>query len=123
MAVETTTKQMALTRDTGPGGFMERVIAQILNVAGDVLKEFAGEPYHAQRASYAQRVVNGPQIAATNGGPLIVMHTAIADATTYDETTKTSVCTAPDHFVETAIKECWNGLAGIDTPSTTPPAA
>ncbi len=116
-----TTIGMALTRDTGPGGFMERVTATIMNVASDVLKEVSGTPYHAGRAQYAQRVIMQPQMAATSGGPMIVMHTNIISYTTYDETAKTSVCTAADLNIEAAITELWNALAGIDTPTAPPP--
>ena len=116
-----TTIGMALTRDVGPGGYMERQTALIMNVAGDILKEQSGTPYHAPRAQFAQRVIMSPQQASTAGAPLIVMHTNVITYTTYDETAKTSICTAPDNNIEAAITELWNTLAGIDTP-TTPPA-
>jgi len=121
MAADVTTIQMALTRDTGPGGFMERVTALIMKEASDVLKEVAGTPYHAPRAAYAQRVIMQPQMAAQSGGPLIVMHTNIASYTTYDESSKTSITTAPDLNIEAAISELWNALAGIDAPTSAPP--
>ena len=118
---EPTTIGMDLTRDTGPGGFMERVTAMIMKEAGDVLKETSGTPYHAGRAQYAQRAIMNPQQAATAGGPLIVMHTNIITYTTYDESAKTSTCTAADLNIENAIAELWNALAGIDTPTAPPP--
>lgn len=119
-----TTIGMALTRDTGPGGYMERQTALIMNVAGDILKEVAGTPYHGPRAQYAQRVIMNPQMASTSGAPLIVMHTNILTYTTYDETAKTSITTAADGNIEAAITELWNALAGIDTPTApAPPGA
>ena len=117
-----TTIGMALTRDTGPGGYMERQTALLMKEAGDVLKELAGTAYHAQRAQYAQRVISQPQMASTAGAPLIVMHTNILTYTTYDETSKTSATTAADGNIEAAISELWNSLAGIDAPTTAPPA-
>lgn len=117
MAVEVSVKQMGLTRDTGPGGFMERVQAMLARVAGVVLSESGGTAYHSSRASYAQRVVQSPQMAATQAGPQVVMGVNIVAATTYDEVTKLSTCTAADIDLESQITSLWNALAGIDTPS------
>jgi hypothetical protein len=111
---------MALTRDVGPGGYMERQTAILMNVASDVLKEEFGSPYHAPRAAYAQSVIRAPQAASTAAGPLIVMHTNVISYTTYDETAKTSTTTAADGNIEAAITELWNALAGIDTPTAPP---
>ena len=117
MAVEVSTKQMALTRDTGPGGFMERVTAMLAMVAGTILNEPGSTAYHGQRANYAQGVVRSPQMAANQGGPQIVMGVNIVAATTYDEETKTSTCTAADIDLQSQIVTLWNSLAGIDSPS------
>lgn len=114
---EVSVKQMALTRDVGPGGFMERVQAMLVMVAGVVLSEPGVEPYHAQRAQYAQRVVNGPPTAATQAGPQIVMGVNIVNTTVYDEAFKTSTCTATDIDLQSQIQTLWNALAAIDTPS------
>lgn len=116
-----TTIGMALTRDVGPGGYMERQTALLMNVASDVLVEEFGTPYHAPRALYAQNVIRQPQMASTAAAPLIVMHTNVLTYTTYDETAKTSLCTAPDNNIEAAITELWNALAGIDTPTAPVP--
>jgi hypothetical protein len=116
MAVETSTKQMALTRDTGPGGFMERVQAMLAFVTGTILNEPGSTPYHQPRAFYAQKVVQNPRQAAELGGPQIVMGVNIVASTTYDEETKTSVCTAADIDLQSQILSLWNSLAGIDTP-------
>ena len=51
---DTSTQQMALTRDTGPGGFMERVQAMLAFVTPTILNEPAATPYHQPRAYYAQ---------------------------------------------------------------------
>jgi hypothetical protein len=117
MAVEQTTAQMALTRDTGPGGFMERVTAVLAYVANSVLREAAATAYHPGRALYAQRVMQNPPQAATQGGPLIVMGINIVSKTTYDEATQTSVCTATDLELQSQVQTDWNGLAGLDTPA------
>ena len=117
MAVEVSVKQMALTRDTGPGGFMERVQAMMAFVSSTILSEAGTTAYHAQRAMYAQRVVQSPQQAANQAGPQVVMGVNIVASTTYDEETKTSTCTAPDIDLQSQIVTLWNALAGIDTPS------
>lgn len=112
---ETSTKQMALTRDLAPGGFMERVQALLANVATAILGEAASTPHHQGRALYAQRVVANPPAAAQQGGPQIVMGVNITTTTTYDETTKTSVCTASDLELQSQIQTLWNALGGLDT--------
>ena len=117
MAVDTSTKQMALTRDTGPGGFMERVTAMLAFVASNVLSENGTTPYHQGRALYAQKVVANPVQAAQQGGPQIVMGVNIVTTTTYDEATKTSICTAADLDLQSQIQTLWNALGGLDTPS------
>jgi hypothetical protein len=117
MPVETTVKQMALTRDTGPGGFMERCTATMAFACNTILNEEGGTAYHQQRALYAQRVVQAPQQAATQAGPQIVMGVNVVNATTYDEETKTSTCTIADIDLQSQILTLWNSLAGIDTPS------
>ena len=117
MAVEDSVKQMALTRDTGPGGFMERVQAILALVAGIVLSEAAATPYHQSRAFYAQKVVQNPVQAAMDAGPQVVMGVNIKLTTTYDEGTQTATCTATDPELESQIVTLWNALGGLDTPS------
>ena len=117
MAVETTVKQMALTRDTGPGGFMERVQATLAQVAGSVLGEAGVTPYHQGRAFYAQKVVANPPQAAQQAGPQVVMGVNVIAATVYHEETQTSVCTIADLDLQSQIMTLWNNLAGLDTPS------
>jgi len=117
MAVETSTKQMALTRDTGPGGFMERVTAVLAFACSTVLAEPGTTPYHQPRAFYAQKVVGNPQQAATQAGPQVVMGVNVVNTTTYDEIKQTSICTIADIDLQSQILTLWNSLAGIDTPS------
>jgi len=112
---DTTTQQMALTRDQFPGGFMERVQATLAQVAGTILSEPAAEPFHQSRAFYAQTVIRSPRQAADAGGPQIVMGVNVINATTYDEATKTSTCTIADIDLESQIRSLWNALGGIDT--------
>jgi hypothetical protein len=111
------TVQMALTRDTGPGGFMERVTAILASTANSVLSESAGTAYHSGRANYAQRVMQNPQQAGTQGGPLVVMGINVSSKTTYDPVTKTSICSAADLELQSQIMTDWNALAGLDTPT------
>jgi hypothetical protein len=113
MAVEVSVKQMALTRNPE---FMERVQAMLAMVSGQVLNEPASTPHHQGRASYAQRVVASPAMAATTAGPQVVMGVNIVVTTTYNETAKTSDCTATDPEFESQIVTLWNALAGLDTP-------
>ena len=117
MAVPVTTQQMALTRDTGPGGFMERVQATLAFACSTILSEPGGTAYHQGRAFYAQKVVGTPQQAATQAGPQVVMGVNVVNATTYDEATQTSRCTIADIDLQSQILTLWNALAGIDTPS------
>src|SRR6187402_354918 len=100
MAVEVSVQQMALTRDIGPGGFMERVTAMLARVAGVILSESGGTPYHQPRAFYAQRVVGGPSQASTQAGPQVVMGVNVVAATTYDEVLKVATCTIADIDLE-----------------------
>jgi len=90
MPVEVSVQQMALTRDVGPGGFMERAQAMLAFVCATILSEPGTTPYHQPRAFYAQKVVSNPQQAATQAGPQVVMGVNVAAATTYDEATKTA---------------------------------
>lgn len=115
MAVETTTKQMALTRDLAPGGFMERVLAMMSRVAGDVLAEPGSTAYHQPRAFYAQNVVKNPLMASQSGAPIVVMGVNVVNTTTYDEETKMSTCTIADLDLQSQIMTLWNALAAIDT--------
>jgi len=115
MPVETSTQQMALTRDQGPGGFMERVQAMMAFCCGTVLGEGGSVPYHPLRASYAQRVVSNPRMAADQAAPQVVMGVNVVAATTYHEETKTSTCTIADIDLQSQILTLWNSLAGIDT--------
>jgi hypothetical protein len=119
MAVEQSVAQMALTRDWGPGGFMERIQASMVKVAATVLDENPGAHY-GQRTAYAQRVMQLPRQQADQAGTAIVMGTTIIARTTYDEGTKSSTCTATDPEVEAQIASLWNVLAGI--PSKAPVA-
>jgi hypothetical protein len=117
MAVDISTQQMALTRDLGPGGFMERVVAVLAFVCPTILSEAGTTPYHQSRAFYAQKVVQNPQQAATQAGPQVVMGVNVVNATTYDEATQTATCTIADLDLQSQILTLWNSLAGIDTPS------
>jgi hypothetical protein len=117
MPVEVSVQQMALTRDTLPGGFMERVQAMMARVAGVVLSEPGSTAYHPQRANYSQLVVRNPHQAAQQAGPQVVMGVNVVAATVYDEETKTSTCTIADIDLESQITTLWNALGGIDTPS------
>ena len=110
-------QQMALTRDTAAGGFMERVQAILAFACSTILSEPGTTPYHQPRAFYAQKVVGHPQQAATQAGPQVVMGVNVVNTTTYDETTKTATCTIADIDLQSQILTLWNSLAGIDTPS------
>lgn len=114
---ETSVQQMALTRDIGPGGFMERVQAMLAFVCSTILSEPGTTPYHQSRAFYAQKVVDRPQTQATQAGPQVVMGVNVVAATTYNEQTQTAVCTIADIDLQSQILTLWNALAGIDTPT------
>src|SRR4029453_7895200 len=117
MAVEQSVAQMSLTRDWGPGGFMERVVTLMALVGGSVLSEPADTPYRQGRVFYAQRVVSLPRQAAEQVGPILVMGVNITSTTTYDEETQTAICTATDTQIQGQIQVMWNTFAGLDTQS------
>jgi hypothetical protein len=117
MPVEQSVAQMALTRDTGPGGFMERVTTLMALVGGSVLQESGTTPYHQGRAFYAQKVISMPSQAAQQAGPILVMGVNITSTTTYDEVEKKATCTATDTQIQSQIQTMWNSFAGIDTPT------
>ena len=117
MPVEVSTQQMALTHDTGPGGFMERVQAMLAMTCSSVFTESGATPFHASRAAYAHQVTQDPPRAATVAGPQVVMGVNVVNATTYDEANKTSTCTIADIDLQSQILTLWNSLAGIDQPS------
>lgn len=112
---DTSTQQMALTRDVGPGGFMERVQAMLAFTAGIVLTESIATPHHQGRAVYAQKVVASPPLTAQQSAPQIVMGVNVINATVYDEETKTSTCSIADIDLQSQILTLWNSLAGLDT--------
>jgi len=114
MAIDITTRQMLLTKDLV---FIDRVIAIMARVAGQILSEAVGTPYHSGRAFYAQRVVADPNLAARQANPQIVMGVNVINATTYDEGTGVATCTIADIDLESQVLTLWNNLAGLDTPS------
>lgn len=114
MPVDISVQQMALTRDTGPGGFMERVEAMLAFVTTSILSEPAATPHHQPRAFYAQQVVRNPRQAAELAGPHVVMGVNVVQTTTYDEATKTATCTIADLDLQSQIATLWNTLAGVD---------
>jgi hypothetical protein len=117
MAVPVSVKQMALTRDIGPGGFMDRLIVMMPVVAGTVLGEAENIPYHPQRIEFARRVIQIPSGVATQVGPIVVMGETIVNTTVYNEGTKQSTCTATDEQLEAQISAYWNLMAGVGGPA------
>ena len=118
MSVEITTQQMGLTRDTGPGGFMERLQLMLYKVATDILSEPGSTAYHHDRAEYAKRGINSPSYQAVpQAAPQIVMGVNVINTTTYDEATGNSTCSIADIDLQSQIMTLWNALAGIDTPT------
>jgi hypothetical protein len=111
MAAETTTKQMALTRNAG---FMERVVATLDRAATFVLIEPLLTPFHAERAAYAKLVIENPLAKAQQAGPQVVMGVNVIATTTYDETFGVASCSILDIDLEAQINTLFNGLAGID---------
>jgi hypothetical protein len=112
MAVEQSVAQMALTRDWGPGGFMERAQAAMVKVAATVLDENPGQ-FYAQRTTYAQQVMQLSRQYTDQASTAIVMGNTIIAKTTYDEGTKSSTCTATDTEMQAQVSSLWNILAGI----------
>jgi hypothetical protein len=115
MAVEQSVAQMALTRDTGPGGFMERARTLMALVAGSVLNEPLNTAHRSSRVAYAQQVIQRSYQMTEAAGPILVMGINITSTTTYDEATKAATCTATDTAIQSQIQTFWNTFAGIDT--------
>lgn len=113
MAVETTTKQMALSKNPE---FLDRVIATMSFVAGRILDEPANTPYNSSRVQYARMVTQTPNNFANQAISQIVMGVNVINTTVYDEATKTATCTIKDIDLESQINALWNSLAGIATP-------
>jgi hypothetical protein len=114
MPVETSVKQMALTKNQE---FMDRLTAVMAFTAGSILKEAISAPYHVGRAQYANRVVNQPVMSSQTAGPQVVMGVNVINTTVYDEATKTATCTIADIDLESQVQSLWNSLAGLDTPA------
>jgi hypothetical protein len=91
---------------------MERAQASMVKVAATVLDEAPGAHYQ-QRTFYAQHVMQLPRQSTEQAGTAIVMGSTIIAKTTYDEQTKTSICTATDSEMDAQILSLWNVLAGI----------
>jgi len=112
---ETSTKQAALTRDTAPGGFMERLRMQLVNTASQILGgESASTAFHGPRANYAQRIIAAPDVAATQAGPVVAMGQYVIQFTVYDDATKSATCSITDTDLLSQLYSLWNTLAGID---------
>ena len=114
MPVETTVKQMALTKNRE---FVDRVIATMSFVAGNTLSEAAATPFNHHRVNYAQTVIQTPTSTAERALSQIVMGVNVIATTVYDEETKTSICTIADIDLESQILSLWNSLAGVATPA------
>src|SRR6187431_1742660 len=108
MAVEVSVQQMALTRDTGPGGFMDRAQAMMAAACSGILSESGATPYHEKRAAYAQQITRNPLEATRVAGPQIVMGVNVINTTTYDEVNKVSTCTIADIDLQSQILTLWN---------------
>ena len=113
MAVETTVKQMALSKNPE---FIDRVIATMSFTAGRILDEPANTPYNFYRAQYAKMVTQAPATYASQAMPQVVMGVNVVNTTTYNEQTKTATCSIMDIDLESQINSLWNSLAGIATP-------
>ena len=111
---ETSTKQAALTRDTAPGGFIERLEMQMVNAASQILAEAATAEYHSLRASYCQRIISAPQPTAAQAAPVVAMGQYVIATTVYNDTMKTATCTITDNDLLSQLYSLWNTLAGID---------
>ena len=111
---ETSTKQAALTRDIGPGGWVERLEMQMVNAASQILGEPLATDHHSMRAAYAQRIINAPEVTAAQASSVVAMGQYVIQFTVYDDTKHTATCTITDGDLLSQLYALWNTLAGID---------
>ena len=114
---ERSIEQSALLRDTGPGGFMERLPYILCDVAKSVLTESAGTVFHTSRAVYAQQVLANPGTLAKTAAPVIIGGINVYTSTAYDPVTKTATCSATDAALISQVTTLWNAIAGLNTPA------
>ena len=112
--VEVSVSQMALTRDTLPGGFLDRLQAIMTSVAQTVLAEPPTRAHHSQRALYARDVMARPPQAAQQVAPQVSQAPQVIQNTTYDPATKAATCSLPDQALKAEVTSLWDNLAGID---------
>ena len=103
--------QQALADETS---FRLRLQNALTKIAFEVLEEDAAEPYHGQRAAYAQRVINDPANTAIGLAPSFVNRPNIfAFATTYDFAMRSAVTASGDPDIESQVHTDWNMLSGV----------
>src|SRR5262252_8570090 len=110
MATETSTKQAALTRDTAPGGFIERLEMQMVLTASQVLGEPLATEHNAMRAAYAQSIINAPGQTAAQASTVVAIVQYVIASTVYNDTAHTATCTITDTDLLSQLYTLWNTL-------------
>lgn len=111
--------QQALAADKH---FQLRLQNALSKVAWEILEEPADTDHHAERATYAQKVVgsgtpspvSGPSMMAAQLAPSFVNRPNIFNFTTsYDFTIGATVTESGDADIESQLHTDWNMLAGV----------
>lgn len=97
--------------------FQQRLENALGKVAWEVLNEDAATLHHAERANYANRVINQPaQIAQQLASSFVGRPNVFNFATTYDFTVGGVVTASGDADIESQLHTDWNQLAGVIVP-------
>jgi len=108
--------QTALSRDPN---FQQRIRANLMAVAWEVLDEADAVEFHAQRASFARLVINNPDSYVPTVSAWIVMRPNLFSfETTYNFPAGAVISATGDPDIRSQLSTDWNDLAGI---VTTPP--
>lgn len=94
--------------------FRLRLQNALTKIAFEVLEEDSAIEHHAQRAAYAQRVINDPANTAIGLAPSFVNRPNIFQfETTYDFAMRSAVTASGDPDIESQVHTDWNLLAGV----------
>src|SRR5262245_37616155 len=112
MAMSESTLQMMLAQDQG---FLKRLAYAMVIQARVVQGEDPATPGHAQRAQYAQAVVNSPQQYANGASTMVVGGPNVQGTVTLEDAGVTT--TVSDAALYSQVSSFWNNLAGVTAPA------
>jgi len=92
--------------------FIGRVASTLCIQATAVLSEQGVGPTHAQRAIYANRVIQSPTAAAAQAAPYLAQSTNVVGTITMEDSG--IVTSVTDAALLSQIASSWDALSGID---------